>query len=168
MSKMKHLIYTIGHSNLESKQFIELLHFNGIELLVDVRSSPYSKYVPHFNSPRLRNNLKKVGINYRYLGDKIGGKPSSDEYYVDGKVIYPLIKTTEKYKKGIIELIKFSKEYKTVIMCAEKNPNNCHRYLLITPSLVEKGLEVIHIYGCGIINDENKEDVQKTLFDFFK
>jgi uncharacterized protein (DUF488 family) len=165
---MKHVIYTIGHSNLDLKQFIDLLILNEIELLIDVRSSPYSKYVPHFNSHRLSKSLITVGINYRYLGDKIGGKPSSDEFYLDGKVIYPLIRTTEKYKKGIIELIKFSKEYKTVIMCAEKNPNNCHRYLLIIPSLVEKGLEVIHIYESGIINDENKEDVQKTLFDYFK
>ena len=165
---MKHVIYTIGHSNLDLKQFTDLLILNEIKLLIDVRSSPYSKYVPHFNSSQLKRSLQKEGIDYKFLGDKIGGKPSSDEYYIDGKVIYPLIKTSENYKKGIIELIKISREYKTVIMCAEKDPMKCHRYLLITPSLVEKGLEVIHIYGCGIINDENKEDVQKTLFDFFK
>ena len=160
---MKHVIYTIGHSNLDLKQFTDLLILNEIKLLVDVRSSPYSKYVPHFNSPRLRNNLKKVSINYKYLGDKIGGKPSSIEYYIDGQVIYPLIKTSEKYIKGIKELIKISREYKTVIMCAEKDPMKCHRYQLITPSLVEKGLEVKHIIEAGII----KDDVQKNLLDYY-
>ncbi len=160
---MKPVIYTIGHSNLESKQFMELIYSNGIELLVDVRSSPYSKYVPHFNTPRLRNNLKKVGINYKYQGDKIGGKPSSIEYYIDGNACYSLIKKTENYKNGIIELIKISKEYKTVIMCAEKDPMKCHRYQLITPSLVEKGLEVKHIIEAGII----KDDVQKNLLDYY-
>lgn len=160
---MKPVIYTIGHSNLESKQFIELLYSNRIELLVDVRSSPYSKYVPHFNSPRLRNNLKKVGINYKYLGDKIGGKPSSIEYYIDGKVSYPLIKKTENYKNGIKELIKISRDYKTVIMCAEKDPVKCHRYQLITSSLIEKGLEVRHIIEAGIM----KDDVQKNLLDYY-
>jgi len=108
-----------------------------------------------------------MGINYRFLGNRIGGKPSSDEYYIDGKVIYPLIKTSENYKKGIIELIKISREYKTVIMCAEKDPMKCHRYLLITPSLVEKGLEVKHIMNGGIIKEKNKCDFQKNLLDYY-
>ena len=163
---MKHVIYTIGHSNLELKHFIDLLHSNGIELLVDVRSSPYGKYVPHFNSSGLKRSLQKEGVDYKFLGDKIGCKPSSDEYYIDGKVIYPLIKTSEKYKKGIIELIKISKDYKTVIMCSEKDPMNCHRYHLITPSLTEKSLEVKHIIEAGIIKDNNKGDVQKSILDY--
>jgi uncharacterized protein (DUF488 family) len=163
---MKYVIYTIGHSNLELKQFITLLHFNGIELLVDVRSSPYSKYVPHFNSSQLKRSLQKEGIDYKFLGDKIGGKPSNDEYYIDGKVIYPLIKTSKKYKKGIKELIKISKENKTVIMCAEKDPMKCHRYHLITPSLTEKGLDVKHIVEAGIMKDNNNGDVQKSILDY--
>ncbi len=165
---MKHVIYTIGHSNLNLKQFITLLNFNGIELLVDVRSSPYSKYVPHFNCSLLKRSLEKESIIYKFLGDKIGGKPSSDEYYVNGTVCYPLMETSENYKKGIKELIKISKNYKTVIMCAEKNHMNCHRYQLITPSLVEKGLEVKHITEAGIIKEKNDDDIQKSLLDYIE
>ncbi|MBV1767764.1 MAG: DUF488 domain-containing protein, partial [Methanobacterium sp.] len=68
-------VHTLGHSNHDLQKFLKLLHDNQVQLVVDVRSSPYSKYVPHFNRENLKDFLKKCDIDYIFLGDKIGGKP---------------------------------------------------------------------------------------------
>ena len=71
-------IYTIGHSNHESEAFLALLQEHDITLLVDVRSSPYSRYVPQANRETLAHALEAAGIGYRWVGDRLGGKPEGD------------------------------------------------------------------------------------------
>ena len=94
------MIYTIGHSNITQESFIEILKLFKIQLLVDVRSSPYSKYVSHFNSENISKALKENNIRYIFLGSYIGGKPKDEKYYRDGKVDYELIAKTEHYNRG--------------------------------------------------------------------
>ena len=161
------MIYTIGHSNINQESFIKILKLFKIQLVVDVRSSPYSKYVPHFNRENINKSLKENNIKYIFLGSYIGGKPIDEKYYKDGKVDYDLIAKTDHYKKGIDKIITLTSDNNIVLMCSEEDPKSCHRHNLITQSLVKEGFEVIHIRKNGKVNKitkPNKKDVQKTFF----
>jgi len=161
------MIYTIGHSNIAQESFIEILKSFQINLLFDVRSSPYSKFVPHFNRENIKRTLKENNIRYIFLGDYIGGKPKDDKYYQNGEVNYNLIAKSDHYKEGIIKIIGLNKDKNIILMCSEEDPYSCHRHHLITQTLTKKGLEVIHIRKEGKtdkITKPDKKDVQTTLF----
>jgi uncharacterized protein (DUF488 family) len=161
------MIYTIGHSNITLESFIEILKSFKIQLVVDVRSSPYSKYVPHFNRENINKSLKENNIRYLFLGNYLGGKPKDEKYYKDDKVDYDLIAKTEHYKEGIDKIMTLNSDDNIVLMCSEEDPKSCHRHNLITQSLLKKDFEVIHIRKNGKINKitkPNKKDVQKTFF----
>ena len=163
---MINMIYTIGHSNITQESFIKLLRLFKIQLVVDVRSTPYSKYVPHFNRENIDKSLKENKIGYLFLGSYIGGKPKEEKYYSDGKVDYDLIAKTEHYKEGLNKIMTLNCDDNIVLMCGEEDPKTCHRHNLITQSLLKKGFEVIHIRKNGKINKitkPDKKDVQKTL-----
>lgn len=163
-NRSKKTIFTIGHSNTSFEEFLALLRDNNIELLVDVRSWPYSKYVTHFNRQNLENSLKGAGIDYLYLGHRIGGKPHDRKYYSHGQVSYPLIREGEPFKEGLSQLMELAVNKKTVIMCSEEDPYKCHRHILITPDLIKEGFSVIHIRSDGSLE---KVERQKTLFESF-
>ncbi|MGB9937858.1 MAG: DUF488 family protein [Methanobacterium sp.] len=161
------MIYTIGHSNISQKSFIETLKSFKIEIIVDIRSSPYSKFVTHFNRENIKKLLKDNDMRYIFLGDYIGGKPKDKKYYQDGKVNYDLIDKSEHYKEGIERIIELNKNNDLVLMCSEEDPYNCHRHHLITQTLLKNGLEVTHIRKEGKtdkITRVDKKDIQTTLF----
>lgn len=163
MSLNQHL-YTIGHSNHDLDYFLSLLKKQSIELLVDVRSAPYSKHAPHFNKQNQKNSLESNFIDYFYLGNQIGGRPSNKSYYDGEKVLYSLFEKDKKYLDGINILIRLIKKKKTVIMCTEENPLKCHRHMLITQTLLKKGFSIYHIRGNGEIQEVEEKTVQSTLF----
>ena len=74
-------IYTIGHSNHEIEIFLNLLRATNIDMVVDVRSAPFSKMYPHFNRETLESSLKENGIGYLFLGDLIGGRSRNIQDY---------------------------------------------------------------------------------------
>lgn len=149
-------IYSLGHSNRSLEDFILLLKDSGIKTLVDVRSYPGSKYVPHFNKEVLEESLRDEGIGYHHLR-KLGGRrrPLDD---IDQALVsawkkeafrnYAVYSLTEDYKKGLEELMLIAGASTTAIMCAEALPWRCHR-LIISNSLLALGHEVIHITGRG-------------------
>jgi uncharacterized protein (DUF488 family) len=151
-------IYTIGHSNHQPEAFIALLRQHGIELLVDVRSSPYSRYVPQANRETLARSLETAGVAYRWLGDRLGGKP-------DGVVAdYDELRASVAFQQGITSLLDLAAGKRTAIMCAEGDHRHCHRYKLITPALLEREAHVLHIQPDGSLVDENSEPRQLALF----
>lgn len=151
-------IYTIGHSNHETELFISLLHQHGIELLVDVRSSPYSRYVPQANREALARSLATAGIAYRFLGKQLGGKPQ-------GQVAdYDDLQASPDFQEGISVLLDLAESSTTAIMCAEGDHRHCHRYRLITPALIRHGARVVHIQPDGSIDDEEELPQQLSLF----
>jgi uncharacterized protein (DUF488 family) len=151
-------IYTIGHSNHQPDEFLALLRQHGIQLLVDVRSNPYSRYVPQANRETLARFLESAGIAYRWLGDRLGGKPSGDP------VDYDELRTSPFFQRGIVDLLALAAHQRTAIMCAEGDHRQCHRYKLITPVLVDQGVHVLHIQPDGLLVDEDQEPRQLTLF----
>ncbi len=149
-------IYTIGHSNIESDEFIKRVKEFNIELLVDVRSKPYSQYVPHFNKEKIEQLCEKNGVKYLFLGNLLGGKPE-DESVIDeeGKVNYELLANKDYFLAGIGKLLNLTKKYRISLMCSEGQPDECHRNLLISPVLEKMGINVLHILPDGtVINSE--------------
>ncbi len=149
-------IYTIGHSNLEPDEFIKQVKEFNIELLVDVRSKPYSHYVPHFNKEGIEQLCENNGVKYLFLGNFFGGKPE-DNSVIDeeGKVNYELLDEKDYFLTGIDRLLNLTKKYRICLMCSEGQPDECHRNLLLGPALKKMGIEVLHILLDGtVINSE--------------
>lgn len=162
-------LFTIGHSNHETGRFIELLRRHQIDTLVDVRSAPYSRYCPHFNKPALEASLTAAGVRYVYLGDKLGGMPKDQLLYDDsGSPDYARIATAPFFVEGIRRLIDLLSDTRCAMMCAEENPEHCHRHRLVEPALVAAGIDIQHIRGDGRIesSDElgSKDKSQLRLF----
>ena len=163
-------IYTVGHSNVEFEKFLCLL--NGINMLADVRSVPFSKYVPQFNIDSIKARLQDVGIEYVFMKDErvgnvLGGRPKDDTCYNNGDDIYERVAGKEWYKKGISALIELANRKNVVLMCGEEDPYKCHRHHLITQSLLREGVTVIHIRGDGSqerVEKPDKKMIQLTLF----
>jgi uncharacterized protein (DUF488 family) len=152
------ILYTIGHSNHPADRFVELLKQHEIQLVVDVRSSPYSRYVPQANRETLARSLGSAGITYRWLGDQLGGKP-------EGTVAdYDQLRASPTFEKGIRDLQILANGSPTAIMCSEGDHRSCHRHKLITPALVEQGVDVVHIQPDGTLVDERSQPRQLALF----
>ena len=150
-------VFTVGHSNVTLEAFIALLKQQGIEVLVDVRSQPYSKYVPHFNAGVLKPAILAAGMKYLYLGKELGGRPDDRRFYDgDGHVLYGLVAESDGFKAGIERLLRGAREHRLALMCNEENPAGCHRRLLVGRVLAERGVTVLHIRGDGRIQTENE------------
>ncbi len=152
------ILYTIGHSNVPVDVFLKQLHDAGIEVLVDVRSSPYSKYADQFNKEELKNVLNREGIRYLYMGDSLGGRPSDKSCYAGENPDYDAIRQKDFYKTGLDRLIKGIAMYRIAIMCSEEDAMKCHRRNLIGVDIYEKGIQVIHIRGTGVMEEDNFSD----------
>ena len=143
-------LFSIGHSNHSADGFGDLLKKYDIEVLVDVRSHPYSRYAPQFDTSGLKALLAKAGVKYLYLGRELGGRPEGDEYYdAGGHVLYARLATSPLFLEGIDRLQKGAQTYRVAVMCAEEDPLNCHRRLLIGRVLQERGIVLDHIRGDG-------------------
>jgi uncharacterized protein (DUF488 family) len=150
-------LFTIGHSNHSIETFIELLLEHNVTALADVRSHPYSRYLPHFNSIQIKDSLKSAKIKYVFLGQELGARPKNPECYVDGKAVYEKIAATELFKKGIQRVIDGLKNYRIVLMCAEKDPIVCHRAILVCQHLRnERNLQINHIKNNGDLESHDK------------
>ncbi len=151
-------IYTVGHSNHEFDAFLALLREHDIQLLVDVRSSPYSRYVPQANRETLARELEAHGIIYRWLGDRLGGKPGGTVQDYDE------LRTSPGFRQSIARLLDLVNDHRTAIMCSEGDYRKCHRHGLITPALLDEGVQVLHILPDGALVSGEKEPKQLALF----
>lgn len=154
-------IYTIGHSNHLIGRFIQLLQKYNIEVLVDIRSNPYSKHSPQFNSRNIREEIITSGIKYLYLGKELGGKPKGKDFYDSkGNIIYSHLGESQIFRKGLCRLEKGLDKYKIAIMCSEEDPNKCHRSLLVGRALVANGIILKHIRGNGELEIQNQFEIK--------
>ena len=152
-------LWTIGHSNHSIERFLELLRSNEIDVVVDVRSQPYSSYQGHFSQAPLRRSLEDAGVRYLFLGKELGGRPPEPELYDDeDHVLYGELAKTERFKHGLDRLVKGTSTYRVAMMCSEEDPSTCHRRLLITRALEESdaSITVTHIRGDGELVDESE------------
>lgn len=142
-------IYTIGHSNREIDQFIELLKINDIEVLVDVRKLPGSTKYPHFNQGELSNTLSSVDILYIYLKE-LGGRRKQNKDSINtiwknkSFQAYADYMSTAEFLNGIEILLEYANQKRVAIMCSEAVWWRCHR-ALIADYLKSTGVDVYHI-----------------------
>lgn len=159
-------IFTIGHSNHTLEKFLYLLKTHDIKMLADVRSAPYSRFRPHFNKKSFAQSLTTENIDYIFMGDKLGGRPKDTSCYTDGKVDYKKLASLSSFKHGITELLKSASYKKLAIMCAEKEPLNCHRTVLICKALKAYPIDVKHILADGSL--ENHEYTEQRMLKVHK
>jgi uncharacterized protein (DUF488 family) len=148
-------IFTIGHSNQTIEDFLRLLHLHRVEVLVDVRSAPYSKYTVQFNSAPLKASVIGAGLKFLYLGDELGGRPKGAEFYdAEGHVRYDRVAESPLFRAGIARIETGIGKYRVAMMCSEEDPSGCHRRLLVARVLAGRGVAVWHIRGDGRVQPE--------------
>ena len=144
-----HPVFTIGHSSHPIEAFVELLRQQGVTAVADVRSSPFSRFTPQFNRGIVEQSLKNCGIKYVFLGHELGGRSSDPSCYKNGKVQYARLAHTRLFQSGLRRVIQGSREHRITLMCAEKEPLECHRTLLVARAFDERGVAVEHIHADG-------------------
>lgn len=151
-------IYTIGHSNLGIDEFINFLKKHLITCIADVRSAPYSKYVPQFNKENLKKKLVASGIAYSFLGKELGARQNRPEIFDDqGRLIYAKYQQTDQFRSGTKRLNEgIQRGYKIALMCSEADPFNCHRFVMIASYLVKNGFMVKHILNEDTVIDNSE------------
>ena len=161
-------VFTIGYSTQTAAEFDALLIRYDVDLVVDVRSKPNSRF-HRFKREPLKSRLLDVGINYLYLGDELGGYPDKGELYTDGLVAYERVIPLRGFRRGIKQVAKDCELYRLVLMCAEEDPSQCHRDHLLAPVLMERGIHVRHIRRDGTVQnataDRGQPDPQLPLFE---
>lgn len=142
-------VLTVGHSTHPIETFIALLEKNGVTAIADVRSSPYSRFNPQFNRETLAASLKEHGIRYVYLGKELGARADDPACYVDGRVQYDRLGRRPEFREGIERVKRGSHDHRIALMCAEKEPLDCHRTILVSQALAADGVPVTHILADG-------------------
>lgn len=140
-------VYTIGHSNHDVETFFALLFRHEVDLIVDVRSKPYSSFIPHFNREHIRRSITlRLGEGrYLYEGDALGGLPVA---------IYEVRKDEQTFKAAIRRVVAYIEAYQAVcLMCTEAAPTRCHRHDVLAPALIREELSVLHILADGTAFD---------------
>jgi uncharacterized protein (DUF488 family) len=140
-----HRILTIGHSNLAFDRFLAFLRGAGVTAIADVRSRPVSRWVPHFNRERLQMTLAEHGIGYLYLGRELGGRPDDPSLLKGGKPDYAAMARTPAFAYGLERVIAAAASDVVALLCAERDPVDCHRFLLIGRELAARQVDVAHI-----------------------
>jgi len=147
-------IKTIGHSNHPIERFVELLTQGGVSLLVDVRSMPWSRRFPQFSRERLARSLADAGIDYVWEGAALGGKPEAGGSY-DQLAAKPA------FSEALDRLIASREDATPCLMCAEKEPLDCHRTVLVSRRLAERGIAVEHLLADGTVRPH--EEIEEAL-----
>jgi len=143
-------IFTIGHSTHSQERLVHLLKIHDVTALCDVRSTPFSRMNPQFDRDVLEKALRLQNIEYRFLGKELGARTEDPKCYQDGRVRYDRLAETELFKHGIQRVLRGVKEgFRIALMCAEKEPLECHRTILVARYLAAPGLEVEHILADG-------------------
>lgn len=170
------MIYTIGHSNNKIEKLIELLKIYKINLVLDVRSYPYSKYNPQFNGKALSKTLLNHEIAYEFLGGCLGGRPNDPTCYKTGTlpegrvnylelVDYEMVAKKDWYLKGILKLLDLSADKRAAIMCSEEDPSRCHRHHLIAKTLLKNQVQIGHIRRDGTLQEILPDNRQAATND---
>ncbi len=142
-------VFTVGHSTHAADHFLDLLKRNGVTAIADVRSIPFSRHSPQFNRDRLSALLREQGIAYAFLGKELGARSQDPACYVDGKVQYDRMAQTAIFKASLGRVLKGAQKHRIALMCAEKEPLDCHRTILVGRALERLGASIVHILPNG-------------------
>ncbi len=156
-------LLTLGHSIHPIERFIALLKGAGATAVADVRSSPYSRYSPQYSKDALRGALSEAGIVYTFLGKEFGARSTDSSCYRNGKVQYSKLAQSAAFSDGIQRVLEGLKKYRIAFVCAEKDPIECHRALLVARAFFDRGKSVSHIHSDGTIESHPKLESRLLL-----
>lgn len=151
---MQNTLFTIGHSTHSLERFIALLKMHDITALCDVRSKPYSRVNPQFNREDLKGELKQSGIAYVFLGKELGARSEDPTCYEEGRVQYDRLAHSEPFRSGLERVQEGMKKFRLTLMCAEKEPLECHRTVLVARYLAALGISIQHIHANGRLESQ--------------
>lgn len=149
------MLFTVGHSTHSIDVFIALLAKNGVTAIADVRSSPYSRFSPQFSREALKQHLRGANVAYTFLGKELGARSDNPACYRAGKVQYDLLAKQPAFADGVARLKEGMARYSIALMCAEKDPIECHRALLVARHLHKNGVPVAHIHADGSLEQQD-------------
>lgn len=159
---VQHQILTIGHSNHSLHDFIKLLVNHKVKAVVDVRSIPQSRFNPQFNCEQLERDLKVHRIRYVFSGHELGARSKDPSHYEDGRVQYSRLAKTNFFQRALKQLVRDATKNRIALMCAESEPLECHRTLLVARALVNNyNVAVAHILPNGLL--ESYDDAMERL-----
>ncbi len=134
-------------------------------LLVDVRSQPYSQHFPDYNKDNLERLLKREGLHYRNYAREFGARQEDRRYFNrDGFLDFERFAQSPPFLSGFQKLTESMKQgYRFALMCAEKDPLNCHRAILVARAFHDAGYKVLHL----LANDTEmtQEEMERRLLD---
>jgi uncharacterized protein (DUF488 family) len=162
VSRSPLLLFTVGHSNHPIERFLALVRRHGVEVVADVRSRPYSRFVPHFGKERLARRLDDEGFVYLFLGHELGGKPMQDDP-PQARLDYRARIEELSFQQGIRTLLDALAERRVALVCRERDPLDCHRLHLICRYLRPMGLDIRHILPDGEV--EAQQATERRLLE---
>jgi uncharacterized protein (DUF488 family) len=151
-------ILTIGHGLQPAEDLIGNLLLYSVELVVDVRSHPRSARAPHFDRDSLRSSLERVGLEYLWRGDSLGGRPPQRLKTPAGLPDYDRMLQEETTQQAISELASTAATRTIALLCSESRPEDCHRFRMLAPAFESEGLAVGHVLPTGDLH------LQPSLF----
>ncbi len=165
MADAPRTLFTVGHSTHPIERFIELLAQHHITAVADVRSQPYSRWNPQHNRENLKKSLAERGIAYVFLGGELGARSEDDACYEGDQVQFDRLARTPLFQTGIQRVLTGMDRFTVSLMCAEKEPLDCHRTILVSRHLAAAGADVRHILadGTGEPHDETLSRLIRLL-----
>jgi uncharacterized protein (DUF488 family) len=159
----KPCLFTIGHSDHETMEFLALLSRHGVSAIADVRSHPYSRFHAQFNREIMAEWLGRAGVQYAFLGKELGARRTERESYHGNQARYDLISRLPAFGEGLDRLRRGISAHRIALLCAEKDPITCHRTVLVCRHLRSDPIEIRHILEDGSI--ESTEQAEARLLD---
>lgn len=161
-------LYSIGHSKHEFNKFLKMLKDNNIDYLLDVRSSPFSKYAETYNKDNLKDLLDQNGIVYWHMGGYFGARPEEKELYTQENYLdFEKVRAGKKFQDGVKSVLTGLNEGKNIVlMCTERDPMDCHRAIMVSKGFLDAGVNVKHILPDGSIETQ-KELENRMLEKYF-
>jgi len=156
-------LYSIGYATKPLEVFLMQLKQYEITAIADVRSVPYSKAFFDYHQGALRKTLRDNDMQYVFLGEELGPRSKDPSHYdTNQQVRFDLLSQSKLFLKGIDRLKKGLKNnWIIALMCAEKDPIDCHRSLLIGRALqADFDINLQHITHAGELELQSALDIR--------
>lgn len=154
------VLYTVGHSTHDIVTFLHLLRTHQVTAVADVRSSPFSRSSPQFIRDVLRRYLSVAGIKYVFLGKELGGRSNDPADYLGGKVQYKRLEQRPQFAQGLERIRLGMTQYRIALLCAEREPLECHRTILVCRHLRRENLAIRHILADGTAEEHERTEAR--------
>lgn len=148
-----HTMYTVGHGNRTFAELLASIEEHGVRTIIDVRSEPYSRHAPDFSRPLLDEEAATAGIGYRWFGEHLGGRPTDPRLRgASGRTDWDALAVSPGFSGAADEVAELGRGATAVLLCAEGEPDHCHRSFLLGPAMEQRGFDVVHILRDGSLH----------------